>query len=123
MRERSALIDKEARPLSTTDVVSGIPTLDVNLVGSVATGSATAANQTTEIARLTSIVTQVTAINAKSSAGVFTIPFDAITITYPSGTQEVYKSRVGGVGGTVQQTATLNYSDSTKANLVSLVVT
>jgi hypothetical protein len=45
---------------------------------------------------------------------LFTLPFDAITATYPSDTQEVYKSRIGGITGTVQQTLTVNYTDSTK---------
>lgn len=53
---------------------------------------------------------------------LFTLPFDAITATYPSGTQEVYKSRVGGIGGAVQQTLTLNYVDSTKAQLLNAAV-
>lgn len=53
---------------------------------------------------------------------LFTLPFDAITATYPSGTQEVYRSRVGGIGGAVQQTLTINYVDSTKAQLLNVAV-
>ena len=53
---------------------------------------------------------------------LFTLPFDAITATYPSGTQEVYQSRVGGTSGTVQQTLTINYVDSTKARLLNVAV-
>lgn len=53
---------------------------------------------------------------------LFTLPFDAITATYPSGTQEVYQSRVGGISGTVQQTLTINYVDSTKAQLLNVAV-
>ena len=49
-----------------------------------------------------------------SSIALFTMPYDAITVTYPSDTQEVYASRVGGIAGTVQQTITINYTDSTK---------
>jgi hypothetical protein len=45
---------------------------------------------------------------------LFTEPYDAITATYPTTTQEVYQSRIGGVGGTVQQTVTVNYTDMTK---------
>lgn len=48
---------------------------------------------------------------------IFTKPFDSITATYPSTTQEVYQSRVGGIGGTVQETVTVNYTDITK-NLI-----
>lgn len=53
---------------------------------------------------------------------LFTKPFDAVTVTYPSGSQEVYVSRVGGIAGTVQQTATVNYTDTTKANLLNVSV-
>lgn len=53
---------------------------------------------------------------------LFTLPFDAITATYPSSTSEVYQSRVGGIGGSVQQTLTLNYVDSTKARLLNAAV-
>jgi hypothetical protein len=53
---------------------------------------------------------------------LFTLPFDAITATYPSSTSEVYQSRVGGISGSVQQTLTLNYVDSTKAQLLNAAV-
>lgn len=45
---------------------------------------------------------------------LFTLPFDAVTAMYPSVTQEIYQSRVGGTGGTVQETVTINYTDATK---------
>jgi len=48
------------------------------------------------------------------TVGLFTDPYDSITATYPSATQEVYQSRLGGITGTVQQTVTVNYTDSTK---------
>ncbi len=50
---------------------------------------------------------------------LFTLPYDAITATYPSAAQEVYQSRIGGISGTVQQTITVNYTDSTKVNLLN----
>lgn len=53
--------------------------------------------------------------SASSSVGLFTLPYDAITVTYPSATQEVYVSRTGGVSGTVVQTVTVNYTDGTKS--------
>jgi len=59
---------------------------------------------------------------AIKSIQLFTMPFDAITATYPSATQEVYKSRLGGIAGTVQQTATVNYTDSTKNFLLNVAV-
>lgn len=55
-------------------------------------------------------------INVKTIQ-IFTKTYDAITATYPSATQEVYQSRVGGIGGAVQETVTINYTDSTK-NLI-----
>lgn len=58
-----------------------------------------------------------------NSVTLFTKPFDAITATYPSSTQEIYKSRVGGVGGVVQETVTLNYTDSTKNLLLNVART
>lgn len=48
------------------------------------------------------------------TVGLFTEPYDSITATYPTTTQEVYKSRIGGVSGTVQQTVTVNYTDASK---------
>lgn len=53
---------------------------------------------------------------------LFTLPFDAITATYPSGTQEVYQTRVGGISGTVKQTMTVNYTDASKTNLLNVAV-
>lgn len=62
-------------------------------------------------------------VNIVNSVQLFTLPFDTITATYPLATQEVYKSRVGGTGGTVQQTVTVDYTDATKAFIVSVVRT
>lgn len=58
------------------------------------------------------------------TAGIqlFTKPFDSITASYPSSTQEIYQSRVGGVGGTIQQVATVNYTDATKNYLADVSV-
>ena len=53
---------------------------------------------------------------------LFTLPFDAITATYPSGTQEIYQSRIGGIGGSVQQTLTVNYTDVSKALILNVAV-
>lgn len=57
------------------------------------------------------------------SVQLFTLPFDAITATYPLTTQEIYQSRVGGTGGTVQQTVTVNYTDSSKALILNVART
>jgi hypothetical protein len=50
---------------------------------------------------------------------MFTEPYDSVTVTYPTATQEIYKSRIGGVSGAVQQTITINYTDSTKNFLLN----
>lgn len=55
--------------------------------------------------------------SASSSVGLFTLPYDAITVTYPSATQEVYESHTGGIAGPVVQTVTVNYTDATKQSL------
>lgn len=62
-------------------------------------------------------------IDVRNSVGVFTKPYDSITATYPTTTQEVYQSRIGGIAGAVQQTATVNYTDTTKNFILNLVVT
>lgn len=62
-------------------------------------------------------------INTISSVGLFTEPYDSITATYPIATQEVYKSRVGGISGTVQQTVTVNYTDSSKNFILNVART
>jgi hypothetical protein len=54
---------------------------------------------------------------------LFTEPYDAITATYPTTTQEVYQSRIGGVSGTVQQTVTVNYTDTTKMYILNVART
>lgn len=59
----------------------------------------------------------------ESSVQIFTTPFDSITATYPSSTQEVYKSRIGGIGGTVQETVTINYTDASKNLILNLART
>lgn len=117
--------------------------LDVNVVQSVLpSGAATASAQATGNASLSSIDTKLTTVNTRpldastdnvaisdntntasvtaegrlnvASIAIFTKPYDAITVTYPLATQEVYQSRVGGIAGVVQETVTINYTDSTK---------
>lgn len=58
-------------------------------------------------------------------AGAFVVPVeaDAFTVTYPNSTQEVYAFRTGGVSGTIIQTMTITYTDSTKMDIASGVLT
>lgn len=52
-------------------------------------------------------------------AGLVIFPYDAVTVTYPVATQEVYAFRQGGTGGTIVETVTVNYTDATKENLLN----
>ncbi len=53
-------------------------------------------------------------------AGVsFTLDHDAVTVTYPTSTQEIYSARTGGVSGTVVQTITVNYVNAFKKDLLN----
>lgn len=106
------------------------------------TGASTSALQTTGNTSLSSIDTKLTTVNIRaidastdnimisdntnnvsvtaegrmnvSSITLFTKPYDAITVTYPTTVQEVYVTRTGGTGGAIQQTVTVNYTDATK---------
>lgn len=49
-----------------------------------------------------------------NNVALFTKPYDAIVPTYPSSTQELYQSKVGGIAGTNVQLVTINYTDATK---------
>lgn len=54
----------------------------------------------------------------------FALPeFNYISAAYPSATQEVYTYKIGGSGGTTVATVTVNYTDSTKANISNLART
>ena len=54
---------------------------------------------------------------------LFTKPYDAIQAAYPSSTQETYQTYVGGLSGTPVQLVTVNYTDSTKNFIQSVVRT
>lgn len=47
-------------------------------------------------------------------AGLITEPYDAVTVSYPTSTQEIYSFKTGGVSGTVILAITIDYTDSTK---------
>ncbi|MCA2656878.1 hypothetical protein [Microcystis sp. M061S2] len=52
------------------------------------------------------------------------LPFgaDFVGATYPVVTQEVYFYRTGGSGGTLVQTATVNYVDAFKDNILNVTL-
>lgn len=59
---------------------------------------------------------------ASLSAGSFwTMDYDTVTVAYPDAVTEVYSTRVGGAGGSVQQVVTIIYVSSTKEQIVSIV--
>jgi hypothetical protein len=51
----------------------------------------------------------------------FQLPYNAVTGTFPNQTTEIYKSYLGGLSGTLQETITVIYTDATKADLASAV--
>lgn len=57
--------------------------------------------------------------------GAFQAPnlTDAITVTYPSTTVEVYAFRSGGVSGTILMTLTVTYTNASKSDISSVVKT
>ena len=57
------------------------------------------------------------------SIQLFTKRFDAITAEYPTPTQEIYKSRVGGLTGAVQEIVTIDYTTYAKDFIASVVRT
>lgn len=81
---------------------------------------ATAANQVTGNASLASIDTKLSTLTGAFNAPANT---DAVTVTYPNGTTEVYAFRTGGSGGSVVSTLTLIYTDASKLSLTSAVRT
>lgn len=56
-------------------------------------------------------------------SGFFSAPSaaNAVTVTYPSATQEVYRFRTGGTSGTILMTITIDYVDSTKEEISTVV--
>lgn len=55
--------------------------------------------------------------------GLFNLPYDTVQAAYTSSTQEIYTSYLGGMSGTLQQTVTVNYTDSTKNFITSVLRT
>lgn len=54
---------------------------------------------------------------------LFTKQYDTITVLYPTLVTDEYKSRVGGVSGSIQETVTVTYTDATKNDITSVVRT
>lgn len=58
-----------------------------------------------------------------NSVQLFTLPWDSIQAAYPSATVETYTTYTGGLAGTQVQVATVQYTDSTKNFIQSVVRT
>lgn len=54
---------------------------------------------------------------------IVTVPYDYISVTYPTNTEEIYVFKTGGSGGTTVATVTINYTDSTKNSLLNVART
>jgi hypothetical protein len=48
------------------------------------------------------------------------VSWDAITVSYPSSTTEVYQYKTGGVSGTTVSTLTVTYTNASKQNIQSV---
>jgi len=59
-------------------------------------------------------------LRTKNVAQIVTKPFDEVQASYPSNTVEIYQFILGGV---LQQTVTVTYTNASKADLQSAVVT
>jgi len=99
--------------------------IDANVAVSAASGDSALAVGTVD--GTTSGTQRVLKLNGDGTirtVQLFTVPYDTITCDNPdpSPTVEIYRSRVGGLSGTVQQVATITYRDSTKARIDSVVV-
>jgi hypothetical protein len=62
-------------------------------------------------------------VNTKETTGLVPFVFDYIAADYSGGTADVYTYKTGGSGGTTVATITVNWTDATKAVLVSVVRT
>lgn len=63
------------------------------------------------------------ALRVVALAGISESDWDYVAVTYPTGTQEVYTFKTGGSGGTTVVVVTINYTDSTKANILNVAKT
>jgi len=111
---------------SLNSKVVTVDTSNVTVISSVLpTGASTSANQTTANSSLSSIDSKLIDFNTTpvQTIQLFTKPYDSIAVTYPTTTQEIYQSYVGGLSGTLQQTITINYTDTTKNFILNVVRT
>lgn len=61
--------------------------------------------------------------NIYAFSGIALPIFDYVACTYPSSTQEVFTYKTGGSGGSTVAIITINYTDSTKSNILNVAKT
>ena len=67
--------------------------------------------------------TSETKLKTFSVSGMLSETYDYVSVNYATATQEIYTFKTGGSGGTTVATITINYTDSTKANLSNVAKT
>lgn len=60
---------------------------------------------------------------AKAGTLLNGVEFDAFSVAYPNNTTEIYSYFIGGLGGVLQATVTITYTNSSKTELASAVRT
>lgn len=101
--------------IQTPVSVDGSGNVNVNVINSsLPTGSATAANQVTEI-------NDINAFAAKTASSSVTVPFDYQAITYVGATTEIATVQfyTGGSGGTLVATLTMGYDGSNRLTSIT----
>jgi len=72
---------------------------------------------------VTSGDTTETKLRTFSVSGMLSETYDYLSVNYATATQEIYTFKTGGSGGTTVATLTVNYTDSTKANVSNVAKT
>lgn len=65
-------------------------------------------------------ITDDGSLSLSGGGGILKLPYDYIEVNYPTSSTEVYITRSGGASGSIQETLTITYTNSTKDVLVSV---
>jgi hypothetical protein len=57
------------------------------------------------------------------NSSLVNVAYDYVSVNYATSTQEIYTFKSGGSGGSTEATVTINYTDSTKANISNVART
>ncbi len=80
-------------------------------------------DESTGALRIEGIASGGNGINVDVQNTLITQPFDYISATYPTTTQEVYVYKLGGSSGTLVGTITVNYTDTSKNFVLNIAKT